>query len=121
MCRWLSRHWPVLLLVAWPLLLLYFIKAGTAYREDCWSPNREYFMVMRQSWISKVFYSWDRKEGWILVYDKYGNFHHRYDGSLSPHGGPFWLGNEILINTDPGALLKLPTDAGEGGLRFACY
>ena len=76
---------------------------------------------MRESWLSKVFFSRDREEGWIFVYDKHGRLYHRYDGPLSKLGGPWWLGKKILIMNKPEAMLELPTDAGDSRLKGVCF
>jgi len=121
MYRWIRRSCPVLLLVTVPLLVFGVGRLGIPHGEKCWSPNHEYFMEMRESWLSKVFFSRDREEGWIFVYDKHGRLYHRYDGPLSKLGGPWWLGKKILIMNKPEAMLELPTDAGDSRLKGVCF
>ncbi|WP_157160286.1 hypothetical protein [Cupriavidus sp. BIS7] len=96
-------------------------KRGILYDDDCWSPNHEYFMVRKQTLFSALFSRYGDEEGWILIYDKYSNFVHRWDGGLSGYGGPWWLGKKVVIMNEPQATLILPTDGGDGDLNRICY
>ncbi|WP_130393681.1 hypothetical protein [Cupriavidus agavae] len=77
--------------------------------------------MTRESWLSKVFFTRDREEGWILVFDKYGHLHHRYEGSIAQFGGPSWFKDSVIITADPGAVITLPTDAVGNGPDRRCF
>ena len=121
MFHWIKRRLWWMLLAIFIGGVSYAVKRGILFDDDCWSPNHEYFMEVRESWLSKVFFSRDREEGWIFVYDKHGRLYHRYDGPLSKLGGPWWLGKKILIMNKPEAMLELPTDAGDSRLKGVCF
>jgi len=121
MFHWIKRRLWWMLLAIFIGGVSYAVKRGILFDDDCWSPNHEYFMVRKQSLWSAMFSQFGYEEGWVLVYDKYGNLVHRWDGDLTTQGGPFWTGNEVLILNKPEASLRLPTDAGEGDLNRICY
>ncbi|MDT6962177.1 MULTISPECIES: hypothetical protein [unclassified Cupriavidus] len=121
MWRYLRRLLP------WAFLYICFgfavfkFQRGAPYDDECWSPNHEYFMVRRESLVSSWTSRHGDRDGWVLIYDKYGKLLHRWDGGLSSEGGPWWSGTAIHFFNEPQATLDLPTDAGRTDLVRLCY
>ncbi|AZG13037.1 MULTISPECIES: hypothetical protein [Cupriavidus] len=119
--RWLLRVLPWLVFYICFGFVVFKFQRGVPYDDDCWSPNHEYFMVRKESLVSSWTWRHEDREGWVLIYDKYGNLVHRWDGALNTEGGPWWFGTEVHIFNKPQATLHLPTDAGMSDFHRLCY
>ncbi|WP_153946346.1 hypothetical protein [Cupriavidus sp. U2] len=121
MSLWRKRSWLLAALLLGASVVAYNSRQGVPLGGNCWSPNGEYFLVRRQTLTSAVISEPDFETGWILIFDKYGNLIHRWDGSLHPAGGPFWDDDAVIVGGVDGAVLPLPTAAGNGDLARRCY